>query len=102
MKRNLTLGVLMVLAILSGADAAFAEDGGVSGLTAVGAGLAIGFAALGGTLGQGKAAGSALDSVGRNPSASGKLFVPMILSLVFIESLVIFSFIIAFLIVGKL
>lgn len=104
MKRNLTLGALFVLAIISGADFAFAEEaaGASSGLTAVGAGIAIGFAALGGTLGQGKAASSALDSIGRNPSASGKLFVPMILALALIESLVIVSFIIANSIVGKL
>ena len=61
----------------------------------VGAGLAIGLAALGGTMGQGKAVSAALDSIGRNPSASGKIFVPMILGLALVESLVILSFVIA-------
>ena len=74
---------------------AFADDGSGKGLIAIGAGIAMGVAAMGGTLGQGKAVGSALDSIGRNPSASGKIFVPMILGLALIESLVIFSFVIA-------
>jgi len=74
---------------------AFAEDGSGKGLIAIGAGLAIGLAALGGTMGQGKAVSAALDSIGRNPSASGKIFVPMILGLALVESLVILSFVIA-------
>ncbi|HMO01698.1 MAG TPA: ATP synthase F0 subunit C [Oligoflexia bacterium] len=66
------------------------------GLISIGAGLAIGLAALGCGLAQGKAVASALDSIGRNPSASGQLFIPMILGLVFMETLVIFSFVIAY------
>lgn len=70
---------------------AFAEAGGSSSgeYLAIGVGLAVGLAGLGGTLGQGKAVSSALDSVGRNPSAAGKLLVPMLLGLAFIESLVL-------------
>jgi len=82
---------------------AMAEDGGGgNGLLAIGAGIAIGLAAMGGALGQGKAAASALDGYARNPAASGKLFVPLILSLVFMESLVIFSLLIAFNLSGKI
>ena len=75
--------------------AAFTREMSGRGLIAVGAGLAIGAAAMGGALGQGKAVSAALDSIGRNPSASGKVFVPMILGLALIESLVILSFVIA-------
>ena len=64
-------------------------------LFAVAAAIAIGVAALGGTLAQGKAVASALESIGRNPSASGNLFVPMLLGLAFIESLVVLAFVIA-------
>jgi len=95
MKGNLKNTAIMTLAILASPAFAFAEDGSGKGLIAVGAGIAIGVAALGGTLGQGKAVGAALDSIGRNPSASGKVFVPMILGLALIESLVILSFVIA-------
>src|SRR5437762_1035824 len=72
------------------------------GLIALGAGLAIGLAALGGGIGQGRAAGSALDGIARNPQASGKIFVPMIVALALIESLVIYGLLIAFNLSGKL
>lgn len=104
MKKYIYNSVLMGLAMLLGSNVAFAEEAvasGNSGWIPVGAGIAIGMAALGGTLGQSKAVSSALDAAGRNPSASGKLLTPMILGLVFIESLVILSFVIAFTMAGK-
>ena len=70
------------------------------GWIAMAAGLAIGIAALGGALGQGKAAAAALDGVARNPAASGKLTVPLVLSLALIESLVIYALLIAFQLAG--
>lgn len=83
----------------SAAAAAKASAGGWIGL---GAGLGLGLAALGGGLGQGRAAAAFLDGVSRNPGASDKVFVPMILALVFIETLVIYSLLIAFLLLGKI
>ena len=71
-------------------------------LYAIAAALAIGLPALGGTLGQGRAAASALDGIARNPSASGKIFVPMILGMALIESLVLFGLIMAFMLFGKI
>jgi F-type H+-transporting ATPase subunit c len=79
-----------------------AEDGGYKLGLALAAGFGIGIAALGGALGQGKAAAAALEGIGRNPEAGGKLFVPMILCLVFIESLVLFTFAICFILQGKI
>ena len=66
------------------------------------AALAIGLSALGGALGQGRAAGSALEGSARNPQASGKIFVPMIVGLALIESLVIYGLLIAFQLFGKI
>ena len=83
------------------AEGAAASSGGNS-LIAVGAGLAVGLAALGGGFGQGRVAGSALESIGRNPSAAGKLNTPMILGLVFVETLVILSFVVAYLLQNKI
>lgn len=85
---------------------AYAADGGDNAFTAasfaaLAAGLTIGLAAFGGALGQGRAAAAALEGIARNPSASGKLFVPMILGLALIESLVIYALIIAFALSGK-
>ncbi len=78
-------------------DAAAAHAGNSnSGLVAIGAGLAIGLAVLGGTSAQGKAAASALEGIARNPAAGDKLFTPLILSLALIESLVILAFLVSF------
>src|SRR5438270_1509456 len=95
-----------VLAVLA-SPAAFAQPGGGAadssrGFIALGAAFAIGLAALGGGLGQGRAAASALDGIARNPQASGKIFVPMIVALALIESLVIYGLLIAFNLAGKL
>jgi len=65
------------------------------------AGLAIGVAAVGGALGQGRTAAAALEGIARNPNASGKLFTPMILGLALIESLVIYAFVVALILQGK-
>lgn len=69
---------------------------------ALGAGLGIGIAAFGGSLGQGRAAASALEGIARNPEASGKVMTPMIIALALIESLVIYALVIAFMLLGKI
>ena len=75
---------------------------GSGAAAAIAAGLAIGLAAFGGSLGQGKAAAAALEGIARNPGAQNKIFTPMILGLALIESLVIYALIIAFLLLGKI
>lgn len=84
----LTLGVPM----------AMASEGAAGGdaYASLGAALAIGLAAFGGSLGQGKTAAAALEGIARNPAAQGKIFVPMIIGLALIESLVLYAFVIAF------
>jgi F-type H+-transporting ATPase subunit c len=72
------------------------------GLVAVGIGIMMGLAVLGGTLGQSKAAASALDGIARNPAAAGKFTGPLILSLALMESLVLFAFLISLFIQGAL
>jgi len=99
------LAVLMLMVLAPAAFAATDAEGAGAGWKmglGVGAGLSIGLAALGGGIGQGRTAGSALDGISRNPGASGKMFVPMILGLVLIESLVIYALLISFQLVGKL
>ena len=106
MKKKM-LGLLSLVATMSVVSSAFAQDVGASndfdvktwGLLAAGLGMAL--AAFGGALGQGKAAAAALEGIARNPSASDKLFTPMILGLALIESLVIYSLVISFMILGK-
>ncbi|EKD41929.1 MAG: H(+)-transporting two-sector ATPase [uncultured bacterium] len=97
---------LVLLALnLTLASLAMAEDGSgmgaVTGL-ALSAGLAIGLAAFGGAMGQGKAAYAALEGIARNPGAAAKIQTPMIIGLALIESLVIYALVIAFLLQGKI
>ena len=93
MKKILTL-LLFSFALV---PALFAQDAtSAAAFAALGAGLAIGIAALGGGIGQGLASASALEGISRNPGASDKIFVPMIIGLaLFIESLVIYALLIA-------
>ena len=96
------------LVTLLASSAAFAADGATAGGgnrelgLAIGAGLAIGLAALGGGLGQGRSASAALEGIARNPQASGKIFTPMIIALALTESLVLLGFLIANGLSGKI
>ncbi len=86
--------LLALLSVVALPAMAFAEA--ASGQYApLGAGLAIGIAALGGALGQGKVASAIAEAIGRNPSASGKLNLPFFVGLALIESLVILGFVVA-------
>ena len=89
-------------ALAAEAPAAYGAAGDSAGYIALGAGLAIGLAALGGTFGQGNAVRAALEGIARNPDAADKIQTPMILGLALIESLVIFGFVVAFLLQGKI
>jgi len=85
---------------------AFAQSGASTygenvGFMAIAVALGIGAAALGGAMGQGKASAAALEGISRNPNASDKVFVPMILGLAFIESLVLFTWVLMLLLLNK-
>ena len=85
-----------------GVKMAMGLDASVKKFIAIAAGLGIAIAAFGGALGQAKASSAALEGIARNPGASGKIFVPMLLALAFVESLVIFCWVIEFLLMQKL
>jgi F-type H+-transporting ATPase subunit c len=70
-------------------------------MAALAAGLGIGLAVLGGTLGQGRAAAAALEGISRNPGAASRILTPMILGLALIESLVLMALVIAYLLQDK-
>ena len=70
------------------------------GLLGLGAGFAVGLAALGCGIGQGRVAGSAMDGMARNPQTSGDIRTSMLIALAFPESLVLFAFAISFLILN--
>ena len=79
-----------------------ASDYDVQMWAMLGAGIAIGLAVLGGGLGQGRAASAALEGIARNPGAAARIQTPMILGLALIESLVLFAFLIAFLLMNRI
>ncbi len=53
--------------------------------------LAVGIAALGSGLGLGRAVGSAMEAMGRQPEAAGKIQTGMIIGAAFIEALTIYA-----------
>ncbi len=57
-------------------------------------GLGVPIAAFGAGIGQGIAANAALQGIARQPSEAGTIRTSMILAFAFIESLVIFSFVV--------
>ncbi len=98
--------VATVLGVLLFSVQAFAEggahftlgavaDANFLGLMGLGTVVGVGLAAFGVGSGQGRAASAALDGIARNPSASGKMLVPLILSLALMEFLVILTWLVA-------
>jgi F-type H+-transporting ATPase subunit c len=68
---------------------------------ALGAGIAIGFGALGCGIGQGLTAGNTTAGIARNPGAAGSMFTNFILGMVLIESISIYALVVGLLLVFK-
>jgi len=60
--------------------------------------IAAGIGVLGPGIGIGILVSRALEAIGRNPEASGKIQSTMILGIVFVEALAIFALVVAFII----
>jgi F-type H+-transporting ATPase subunit c len=73
----------------------------LQGLGALGAGISIGFAALGTGIGMGMLVGSAMESMARQPEATGTLTTNMFIGLAFIEALALYALVISFIIMGQ-
>ncbi len=58
--------------------------------------FAIGVGSLGPGIGIGLIGSKAMEAIGRNPEASGKILVPMLLAIAFAEAVAIYALIIAF------
>ena len=107
MKKLVLVLSLLALALSHSGVALAAAEAGEGGVVAkaglaIAAGLAIGLAAFGAALGQGRMAAAAMESIGRNPNAADRIQLPMILGLAFIEALAIYALIIAFALQGKI
>ena len=58
--------------------------------------LVMGIGGLGPAIGIGLIGFKAMEAIGRNPEAAGKLFVPMLLGMAFAEAIAIYSLVVAF------
>ena len=113
MLRKLLVALVPVVSSFMYAVTVLAEETGVAATAAgesglakfglsLGAGLGLGLAAAVGAFAQGRAVSSAMEGISRNPEAQAKMFLPLILGLVFIESLVIYMLVMAFFLQGKI
>lgn len=99
MRKALRLVSLSLVALLA-AVPAFAEDLKVAALDAMrwavlAAAFGLGFAAGLCGIGQGLSVKSAMEGIARNPEASGKITVAMIIGLAMIEALTIYCLVVA-------
>mgnify|MGYP000577876661 CR=1 FL=1 len=64
----------------------------------LGMALAVGLGAIGPGIGIGIVVGKAIEAMGRNPEASGKIQATMFIGIAFTEALAIFALVIAFIV----
>ncbi|HEX8181540.1 MAG TPA: ATP synthase F0 subunit C [Pyrinomonadaceae bacterium] len=106
---KLRMFMFAVLGVLFASATAFAQSGAaevgadnantVAKWAKLAAGIGFALAAGLGALGQSRVAASAAEGAARNPGASGRIQILMIIGLAFIETLVIFTLVIMFAIV---
>jgi F-type H+-transporting ATPase subunit c len=98
-QRILTVSLMAILGVpgLAWAQGAAAAGSGdmAKAFAVLAAGLGFGLAAGLCGLGQGRAVGSAVDAMARQPGALARIQTAMLLGLAFIESLALFVFLIA-------
>ncbi len=99
------LGLLMAAApVLAQATEAAAGGDNINTVrkyAVLAAGFGFAIAAGLGALGQGRIAAAAAEGAARNPGASGRIQILMIIGLAFIETLVIFTLVIVFAVVNR-
>lgn len=64
--------------------------------------LGLGIAAVGSGIGLGRAVGSAMEAIGRQPEAAGKIQTAMVIGAALLEALTIYAFVTVFLLQGKI
>jgi F-type H+-transporting ATPase subunit c len=97
----LFLGIFATgLAMAAEGAAAGADSKGAA--IAIAAGIAVAIAAFGAAFGQGRVGAAAMESIGRNPNAADRLFLPLVLTLALLEALALYGFVIAIILSGKI
>lgn len=95
------VGLALLLPNLAFAQEAARMTGGGVGWGHLSAALVLAIGAAAGATAQGRTAVAACDGMARNPGAAGQIRGIAFLGLVLIESLVIYTLVIAFLLYGK-
>lgn len=72
--------------------------GSLDATKSIAAAFAIGIGAIGPALAIGKLAAKAMESIGRNPEAAGKVQTAMILAIAFAEAIAIYALVVALII----
>jgi F-type H+-transporting ATPase subunit c len=107
MRKSLVVGLSVLVCLLWASLAMAAEAAGGTAAASLGsffsyavlaAGIGIGIAAFGTGIGQGLAVKSSVEGIARNPEASGKITVTMLIGLAMIESLCIYALVVALII----
>ena len=81
-------------------EAAPTDDGGsTAGTKALAVGLAIGLAAAGGAIGMGMVGGKAADGISRQPEMESKIRTSLMLTMVFIETAIIYALLVVILVI---
>jgi F-type H+-transporting ATPase subunit c len=95
----ITLALICLLAPFALAEekaaAPASTDSGTKAMAALAAGLAIGIAALGTGIGQGIGLSKACEGAARNPGATGKIQLLLIIGLAMMESLAIYALLVS-------
>lgn len=65
-------------------------------LIALAKGLTIAIGGIGPAIGIGLIGAKAMEAIGRNPEATGKIFVPMLLGMAFAEAVAIYALVVSF------
>jgi len=90
------------VALAAAEGAAAGGDSQVKVAVAIAAAVAVAIAGFGAALGQGRVGAAAMASIGRNPNAADKLFLPLVLTLALLEALALYGFVIAIILTGKI
>ena len=96
------LTLMVVPAVAMAAEGAGGSNSMRDFALAIGAGLGMGVAAVGCGLALGKATAAAMEGISRNPGASDKMFVPLIIGLALIEALVLYTWVVALFLQAKI
>ena len=82
------------------AEAAAYNEFFKSGMAYIGAGIAV-FTGVGAAIGEGNVAAKAVEAIGRQPEASGKITITMLIGQAVADTTGLYGFIVALMLLGK-